>query len=275
MKNVVFRLRPEAGWINFVKNSNSLPPLIAKTAIGQPFIELSETDSTNMYAMEQLQANLAGHGAAFFAHHQSAGRGQRGKTWQSEAGTNIALSIITDSSSLSVANPFPLSIAVALAAHDLFSKYAGDETSIKWPNDLYWRDRKAGGILIENSIRGQSWPWSVVGIGMNINQTLFAGSLVNPVSLKQITGKQFDPVALAKELCLCLEERYRQLLHEPFDRCLTRYNELLFKKGVQVRLKKGPVIFNCVIEAVSETGELMVSGGLDERFTFGEVEWIL
>jgi BirA family biotin operon repressor/biotin-[acetyl-CoA-carboxylase] ligase len=257
---------------NFVKNSNSLPALPAKTAIGQPFIELNEVDSTNMYAMEQIQANMAGHGTAFFAHHQTAGKGQRGKTWIASKDAHIALSVVTDMSFLLPSEQFQLSVAAALAVYDFFSKYAGDETAIKWPNDLYWRDRKAGGILIENSIKGTRWESAVIGIGININQPSFPPELKNPVSLKQITGKNFDPVALAKELCSCLENRYQDLVNRRFAHMLIDYNELLYKRRQKVRLKKNNAVFNCVIEGVSASGELQVSGGLG--FQFGEVEWL-
>jgi BirA family biotin operon repressor/biotin-[acetyl-CoA-carboxylase] ligase len=257
---------------NFVKNSNSLSAIPAKTAIGQPFIELTELESTNMYAMEQLQANMAGHGTAFFAHHQTAGKGQRGKTWVAEKDMHIALSVIADTSFLLVSEQFHLSVAVALAVYDFFSNYAGDETSIKWPNDLYWRDRKAGGILIENIVKGKKWEAAVIGIGININQPSFPAALKNPVSLKQITGKTFDPVVLAKELCTCLEKRYRELATHGFAKMLIRYNELLYKQGQKARLKKGSVVFNCVIERVTATGELQASGGMS--FQFGEIEWL-
>jgi BirA family biotin operon repressor/biotin-[acetyl-CoA-carboxylase] ligase len=256
---------------NFVKNSNSLPPSPAKTAIGQPFIELTEVESTNMYAMEQLQAGMAAHGAAFFAHHQTAGKGQRGKTWETEPGAGIALTVITDSSFIPISNPFQWSVAAALATYDFFSNYAGDETSLKWPNDLYWRDRKAGGILVENILRGQQWPWSITGIGINVNQTQFPASAGRPVSLRQITGKQFDPAGLARELCDCLEQRYRLLQAGQFEKLLEEYNRHLYMAGQKTRLKKDNIIFNCVIESVSANGELLVSGG--NRFRFGEVEW--
>jgi BirA family biotin operon repressor/biotin-[acetyl-CoA-carboxylase] ligase len=226
-----------------------------------------------MYAMEQVSAGMAGHGAAFFAHSQTAGKGQRGKTWQSEPGSNIALSVVADSSFLSVSDAFLLSIGVALAAHDVIHRYTGDETRLKWPNDLYWRDRKAGGILIENSIRGQSWPWSVIGIGINVNQTRFPEELAQAVSLKQITGREHDPLLLAKEICAALETRYRQLVDGDFENLLQCYNELLFAKGKQVRLKKDNIAFSCTIEAVSARGELMVSGAMQESFRFGEVRW--
>jgi BirA family biotin operon repressor/biotin-[acetyl-CoA-carboxylase] ligase len=224
-----------------------------------------------MYAMEQLQAGMATHGAAFFAHHQTAGKGQRGKTWETAAGAGIALTVITDSSFIPISNPFQWSVAAALATYDFFSNYAGDETSLKWPNDLYWRDRKAGGILVENILRGQQWPWSITGIGINVNQTQFPASAGRPVSLRQITGKQFDPAGLARELCHCLEQRYRLLQGGQFEKLLEEYNRHLYMAGQKTRLKKDNIIFNCVIESVSANGELLVSGG--NRFRFGEVEW--
>jgi BirA family biotin operon repressor/biotin-[acetyl-CoA-carboxylase] ligase len=226
-----------------------------------------------MYAMEQLLAGMAGHGAAFFAHSQTAGKGQRGKTWQSEPGSNIALSVVADSSFLSVSETFPLIAGVALAVHDAIHIYTGEETRIKWPNDLYWRDRKAGGILIENNIRGQSWPWSVIGVGINVNQTRFP-ELGQAVSLKQITGKHHSPLQLAKEICAALEVRYRQLLNGDSEKLLQRYNELLFAKGQVVRLKKENIAFPCKIEGVSAWGELMVSGTMQDSFGFGEVQWV-
>src|SRR6478609_6553935 len=238
-------------------------------------MELTEVESTNIYAMDRLQANLAAHGTVFFAHSQTAGKGQHGKSWSAEPGKNIAMSVIIDCSFLLVTQQFPLSVMVALACHDLFSKYAGDETFVKWPNDIYWRDRKAGGILIENQVRGSNWQASVVGIGINLNQTVFSSSLKNPVSLKQVTGKDFNTISIAKELCECLEKRYMQLKNGEFENLLVEYNERLFKRGEKVRLKKGAVGFECVINGVSANGELEVIGGLQDSYRFGEVEWVM
>src|SRR6187397_1554210 len=146
----------------------------------------------------------AQHGLAIFSHEQTAGKGQRGKNWVSEKDANIALSILLNPLPLSVPDQFKLSVCIAVSTWEFFSQYAGDETRIKWPNDLYWRDRKAGGVLIENVIgrwdpiaiglgsgveKSEAWKWSVIGIGININQTAFSPDLPNPVSLKQITGK--------------------------------------------------------------------------------------
>lgn len=225
-----------------------------------------------MYAMEQLQAGGASHGTAFFAHHQLAGKGQRGKKWESEPGTQIALSVITDCSGLSQSNPFEWSVAVALAAYDFFSIYAGDETRIKWPNDLYWRDRKAGGILIENVIRGNQWRWAVTGIGININQAQFPDSAPNAVSLRQITGKAHDPAQLARQLCNSLQQQFVALEAGNFATMLNRYQSHLYKLAEPVRLKKGNVVFNTSIEGVSADGRLLVAGG--NSFGFGEVVWL-
>ncbi|HEY8388624.1 MAG TPA: biotin--[acetyl-CoA-carboxylase] ligase, partial [Parasegetibacter sp.] len=132
-------------------------------------IVLQRIDSTNNYAMEQLHAGMANHGTAWLAMEQTAGRGQRGRQWTAEPGANILLSIIIEPSRANLSAPFELSVCFALAAQTLFNKYSIDSTTVKWPNDIYWRDRKAGGILIENVFRGTSWDYAIAGIGLNIN----------------------------------------------------------------------------------------------------------
>ena len=257
-----------------------MPLQSAGNPIGKPFLELQSVDSTNKYAMGFVHdyhmtegQYEPQHGMAIFAHEQTAGKGQRGKSWASEKGANIALSILLNPYPLKVSDQFKLSVCVSTSVHKFFSKYAGDETSIKWPNDLYWRDRKAGGILIENQIRGQHWQWAVVGIGININQTTFDPTLTNPVSLKQITGKTFDPVQLAKELCTYLTQRVHQLINHPFSALLEEYNRCLFKRNEVVQLKRLNTRFTCTILGVNEVGELLVKDGPADRFVFGEVSW--
>ena len=249
--------------------------LPAKSTIGQPFVELVTVDSTNIYAMDHLQANLAAHGTVFFAHSQTAGKGQHGKQWITEPGANIAMSVILDCSFLSLSRQFPLSVMVSLACYDLFSAYAGEETFIKWPNDIYWRDRKAGGILIESQVRGNIWQAAVAGLGLNLNQTRFPKTVQNPVSLKQITGKDFNTIALAHELCGHLQQRYLQLQNGGEALMLIEYNSHLYKKGQEVKLKKGAVVFTGTVSGVSANGELMVKGAMEESFRFGEIEWVL
>ncbi len=252
-----------------------MSPIAAKNKIGQPFIQFDTIASTNSYAIDKIQANLAAHGIAYFAHHQTEGKGQRGKKWHTEKGANIILSVIVDCSLLPIHQQFKLSAAVALACHDFFSQFAGDETTIKWPNDIYWRDRKAAGILIENIVRGINWSYAVIGIGMNINQTSFSPEAKNAVSLKQITGKQFDSINMAKTLCLCLNERYVQALTSDFKTILTDYNSKLYKAKQQVTLKKSSATFSCTIDGVNDYGQLIVQAATNETFDFGEVEWVI
>ena len=251
-----------------IKNKNLL-------SIGHAFIELRSVDSTNNYAMAQAAAGLATHGTLFFAQEQWAGKGQRGRTWSSKPGENIIVSAVLEPVAISASRTFTLSAGVALACHDLLSRYAGEEAvKIKWPNDLYWNDRKAGGILIENSFRGDRWAIAIAGIGININQTEFPPSARNPISLRQITGMSYDVVGLARELGTCLDRRYREL-EAGRPGLIDEYNTRLYRLGQEVRLKKENAVFDTVITGVSPLGRLQTRDVLEREFTFGEVEWVI
>ena len=239
--------------------------------IGFSFVELSTVESTNNYAMGLVHEGMARHGMAVFAHDQTAGKGQRGKTWSTEAGSNIILSVLLDPSPIRLLPPFSLSVAVALAAYDLFQRYAVCDTAIKWPNDIYWRDRKAGGILIENAYRGKQWQWSVLGIGLNINQTIFPDIPRPPVSLRQVTGKRYEAPTLARELCALLEGRWQDLLAGRREDLFRLYQERLFGRGKQVRLRQGARVFGTEVLGVRPDGRLDTAEG---PFSVGEVEWV-
>jgi BirA family biotin operon repressor/biotin-[acetyl-CoA-carboxylase] ligase len=252
------------------------------------FIVLDSVDSTNNYAMAKVHAGLAKHGDAFFAMAQTGGKGQRGKNWHTGNGQNIAISIIIEPKPLQVAEQFKLSAAVALACHDFFSSYAGDETTVKWPNDIYWRDRKAGGVLIENVIGSNQlegtvskpagknkWKYAVVGVGININQAAFDKELKNVVSLKQITGKAFDVLDLAKQLHQKVLEKINAMKQADFNKIMTAYNACLFKRNCIVKLKRGSVEFDTIIKGVTPEGRLYTNDIIDNYFNFGEVEWLL
>lgn len=269
-----------------------MPQPSSRNPIGYPFIDLRSVDSTNNYALAQIHAGLAQHGMAIFAREQTAGKGQWGKTWTADKDSNIILSIVVNPSALQLAQQFQLSACAAVAVHDFFTKYAGEESKIKWPNDIYWQDRKAGGILIENIV-GETdrsatdfnrlmegytplskWKWAIIGTGININQASFPASLKNPVSLKQITGKNFDTVTLAKELCRCMDKKFQQLITEGFDGIYTQYLSNLYKKNEQVKLKKENRVFEAIIKTVLPTGELVVTHTIEETYATGEVEFI-
>ena len=234
---------------------------------------LDSVDSTNNYAMDMVHAGMAKHGKLWFTPHQIAGKGQRGKNWTSAAGKNIAMSLVLEPERLQISNQFHLSAAIALSCFEFFSSLAGDETKIKWPNDLYWRDRKAGGILIENVLQGKSWKWAVVGIGININQTEFEGGLINPVSLKQITGKNFNIIELAKELHSLLIKNLAALKAD--DAVIKGYNEHLYKHNQLVSLKKDGEVFETMIKEVLDIGRLITVDAVEREFDFGEVEWMI
>jgi BirA family biotin operon repressor/biotin-[acetyl-CoA-carboxylase] ligase len=263
------------------KNSNLLShPAINifsnnKPSIGSDFIELQSVDSTNNYAMAKVHAGLALHGTAYFAHEQTAGKGQRGKTWNTTPGENIIMSIVVEPQFLLPIQQFFLSAAIAVSCYDFLTNFFPDDWSIKWPNDLYWRDRKAGGILIESICKGNDWLFAIVGIGINVNQVQFPDNIKNPVSLKQISGKTMKADELAKELCDFIEKRYNELKNQGADQVLRRYNQLLYKRNQAVRLKKGNIIFETTIKEVTSQGHLLTFDTIDRSFGFGEVEWII
>ena len=235
---------------------------------------LDSVDSTNNYAMAQVHAGMAKHGMAWFAREQATGKGQRGHGWDSESGKNIALSLVLQPELLNITQGFFLSATVALACHELFSIYAGDETSIKWPNDLYWRDRKAGGILIENVQQGAAWKYAIAGVGININQTTFNSELKNPVSIKQITGKDHDAARLGEELYELIMKRTSAMKTISFEKTLKAYNQHLFGLNKTVRLKKGNAVFETVIKEVNTYGQLVTVDAVERTFEFGEVSWV-
>jgi len=225
--------------------------------------------------MAKIHAGMAKHGMAWFANDQTVGRGQQGKSWLSSPGQNIALSVAIEPPAVFSRNQFYFNALIANTCYRLFEKYAGTETSVKWPNDIYWRDRKAGGILIENKLMGTKWKWAVVGIGININQVEFGDGLQNAVSLKQITGRTHDPVAIAKELHQMILSAINEVAEEDFPQIITRYNENLFKKDQLVRLKKDGAVFETCIKGVNEYGQLLTKDVIAREFRHGEVEWLI
>ena len=235
--------------------------------------KLTSVDSTNNYAMGQVHAAMAKHGEAWFAYEQTAGKGQRGRNWLGRPGENIAISIVLFPLQLKTSQPFVLSMVIALACHELFASYAGDDTKIKWPNDIYWRDRKAGGILIENIFAGNQWKAAVVGIGININQIVFDPDLKNPVSLKQITGKDFDILAIASELHQLVMKRVD--IDQDDEMILAEYNRQLFSLNKKARLKKDNIIFETLVKGVSAQGQLITVDSTERLWEFGELSWII
>lgn len=248
--------------------------MLAPNPLGTPFIELHSVESTNNYAMGLVHEGMAQHGTAVFAHDQFKGKGQRSKEWKSEPGKNMALTVIIQPLTLNLSQSFLLSMTVAVAVYKVFCNKGGNETKIKWPNDIYWRDRKAGGILIENVVQGTEWKFAICGIGLNINQVEFGELTGKAVSLKQITGKDLAPVEVAKDICAELDNQYNCLLQFP-SIIIEQYKRNLYKLNETVKLKKGNRIFEATVKDVTTNGELIVQHAVEEKFSVGEVEWMI
>ncbi|ULT43864.1 biotin--[acetyl-CoA-carboxylase] ligase [Niabella defluvii] len=246
-----------------------------------PVIELLSIDSTNNYALSLLkQVNLTErqeplqHGSSVFAHEQYAGKGQRGKSWQSQKGENVHLSVVLTPQKIGLHRQFLLIALVALGVRAVFERHAKSDIFIKWPNDIYFGDRKAGGILIENIINGREWKWAVAGIGLNINQVNFSEvSGRKPVSLKQITGQSFDCLQLAREV---RDEVLHQYENADISGLMAEYNRFLYKKEEIVVFEKDHTIFEAVVKEVSPDGKLHARAGATHvSFDFGEVNWLI
>jgi BirA family biotin operon repressor/biotin-[acetyl-CoA-carboxylase] ligase len=167
--------------------------------------------------MAQIKAGLAKSGSCYTADFQTNGKGQHGRVWESSKGQNLLCSYILELNTLDAlknwtpADQIGFSAAIALGARAFFAAFAGSETKIKKPNDIYFSDRKAGGILIENLVRGQEWTWAVIGIGMNINQTEFSPEALNsvssnPISLQEITNQSWDIKKMQQHLSDALND---------------------------------------------------------------------
>ena len=214
-----------------------MSPATPNILIGVPLIELSTIDSTNIYAMAQIKAGLAKSGSCFRADFQTHGKGQHERVWESAKGQNIICSYILELKNLDALKKWTptdqmgFSTTIALGARAFFAAFAGSETKIKKPNDIYFRDRKAGGILIENLVRGKEWTWAVIGIGMNINQTAFSSAAVNsvssnPISLQEITNQSWDVKKMQQHLSEALTTAIQNWLTEGDEKTIEALNAL-------------------------------------------------
>lgn len=244
------------------------------TASSQSFTVLEQVDSTNLYAMQALRAGLAHHGSVYLAHHQTAGRGQRGKQWWSAPGQNIQMSMVLRSNHLALSQKFRASATIALAIQQWLETHAG-ATNIKWPNDLYVGDRKAGGILLENIIEGGKWQYTIAGIGLNVNATAFNPDLPNPTSLALLTGRTFDVVEEAKKVANHVQAYWDQLKSGNWKKLLEQYNRALYGRGNWHRLRLQNSSAQHFIHSVDGAGHLRTGSMGEFQFSHGEVQWII
>ena len=181
--------------------------------IGNEIIRLKETDSTNNYLMDWISREKPAEGTLVVTDCQTAGRGTDGSTWESEPYRNLTFSIILYPSFLPVEEQFYLNKFISLGLADCIAEALPgcDNIRIKWPNDIYIGDKKVAGTLIQNGVKSSRFEYSVIGIGLNVNQVSFRGDAPNPVSLKIIAGKEFILDDLLKLAISKIEQRYELL----------------------------------------------------------------
>ena len=239
----------------------------------QNFIELNSVESTNNYALQLLKENKAQHGTCIFAHNQTAGKGQMGKQWIADANKNITVSIVIDANTGCFKSDFSLMAFAGVGCNLFLREVISEEVKIKWPNDVFINDKKAGGILIETCLKNQN-KFAVIGIGLNINQDSFPEKLSRAISLKQITNKDYELLNLTEQLWSFIFSFYEKWKQFSSIEILDLYNNLLFKKNEIVKLRKGNIITKGTLKGVNQNGELELENALWESYTVGSVEWI-
>jgi BirA family transcriptional regulator, biotin operon repressor / biotin---[acetyl-CoA-carboxylase] ligase len=193
------------------------------------------------------------------ADSQIAGRGQAGNTWVAEPGQNITLSIVYHAGFLAATRQFDLSIAVALGVRDTVEALLhGVECRIKWPNDILAGGKKIAGILIENSIRGNHLQYTIVGIGLNVNQHTFPSELVLAGSLSTIAGDDFHVDIVLEILLSKVEAYFLQLRNGTHKKQKEMYLQQLYGKGVDLGFEDKGGSFTGTIMGVDDTGKLQI-----------------
>ena len=210
--------------------------------------------------------------------NQTAGRGQRGNRWFSAPGDNLTFSFLLRPESLPAREVMALTCFATLAVRDAL-RAEGAEAVIKWPNDIYVGKRKICGMLVENGLEGADIAWSVIGIGINLNQTVFPGGVLNPTSLKRLTGKSYDPADFLEKLCRGLASRLPDLATPERRKALRdAYEKDLFQKGIQAWYRDIATgkEFPGTILGITPEGLLRVEAeGHERTFGFKEVSYIL
>lgn len=222
-------------------------------------IKLSATDSTNVYLKNLMLSENLDDFTAVVANEQFTGKGQMNAIWQSEAGKNLTFSVLKRNGQLLTANQFHISICVSLAIVEVLKRLKVPDLAIKWPNDILSGTSKICGILIENSLVGNSIASSIIGIGLNVNQLEFPG-LGNVSSIKLLMGKTIDLEELLQELMLLLQDRLSPIKNGPVMGQVSEYENLLFRKDKPstFRNKAGELIMG-FIKGVSADGKLRVA----------------
>ena len=242
---------------------------------GHHIIALNELESTNNYA-KQLVSDKVEKGTVVLAQFQSKGRGQQGNYWESKAGKNLLFSLILYPDFLEAGFQFYLSMIVSLALVGVLDEETS-EVQIKWPNDIYVGNRKIAGILIENSIKGTTINSAVVGVGLNLNQEVFTSGAANPVSLKQLTQKNYDTNEVLRQFLENFDNLFQLLKMGQHDAIEKAYLNRLLGKDEWRTYRKQHHEFEAKITGIGEFGKLQMEdrSGQTLEFMFKEVEFVL
>lgn len=244
--------------------------------IGKVLQEFDDLPSTNLYALELLTKSKPPEGLVISAAFQTAGQGQIGSRWESQAGQNLTLSVILYPVFLPPRQQFALNQAVALSVRDLVASYGQKSVFVKWPNDIYVNHRKIAGILIQNTLSGSTLQSSVAGVGLNVNQEVFPAGLPNPTSLCLETGQAHCLPTLRQAFFSLLEQRYLQLksghfaqLDEAYRACLYGYQQRFLFERPEGEQFEGKIL------GVGPQGHLRVGHrGGEEAFQFKQIKML-
>lgn len=241
------------------------------------YIHLEETESTNNYIKNELLAESKEDDIIIVStDHQTAGKGQRGNNWESEKGKNLTFSILFHPTDIEANQQFIISQFTSLAIKDTLSQYTKD-ISIKWPNDIYWKNKKICGILIENSLIDTTIASSIIGIGLNINQTEFTNKAPNPISLKQITGNDYDLDKVLHEVIDRISLYYNKIDKNGSEDIAKRYKNSLFRHDGYHTYNDGTHNFMAHIKDIEPSGLLVLEmeDGSVHKYAFKEIKYIL
>lgn len=230
-----------------------------------------------MQAMEELLAvDVLAEGSLVWTDYQSAGKGQDGNHWESEAGMNLLFTAVYYPDFLDPARQFLLSEMASLAVHGLLTALLlHRKVFIKWPNDIYVGDKKIAGILIRHSLKGNHLQRSLIGIGLNVNQAAFSPALPNPVSLKILTQQTFSRENLLEELIRIMTRLYTALRAGEFATYERQYLAALYKLNEKASYRINGKVVPGFIRGVDMLGSLLLeSGGEAKAYGMKEVEYL-
>lgn len=244
--------------------------------IGSKIIFIPELTSTNTYAINLATTGNPLEGTVIRAGFQSAGKGQPGNMWESEKDKNLLFSTILYPKSVKPDQQFVISMTLSLGIHDFLSDMFS-ECTIKWPNDIYIGNDKIAGMLIESSLIGNSISFMVAGIGLNMNQEKFSGPAPNPISMKMLSGRDYDADENLTSLLKSLDTRYK-LIADHYDQKITiEYLSKLYRCNQWSSFKDKDGKFCGRITGVSPDGKINIEkkSGLSNQYYFKEVVFIL